>query len=244
MSTWPEDHHWLFLNALANVPNDIAGRWQKIADAVPGKTAEEVKAYHDACEDSLKEFMAAPHHYSDDDDQDDDDSDDDGEESSFRFKNEDKSVVSSGSEWKTGRVDFEGGVGTGSKRGGEKERKKPAQWTVEEHRRFLLGLEIYGKGDWRGISRNVVVTRSSTQVASHAQKYFLRQKLDKKARKRASIHDITTTDAAIPKPPATDFYGGQSPLTAVPVNFCVSEGGAPPPLMENEIQQNFIYYPY
>ncbi|KAI3799607.1 hypothetical protein L1987_34906 [Smallanthus sonchifolius] len=262
--TWPGDNHWLFLHALANVPNDIAGRWQKIADGVPGRTAEEVKAYHDAWEDSLKEIMAAPHHYSyDDDDDEDDDSDDDddgddvGVESSVKFKKGDKSVVSSGSELKTGRIDFGAGAatGSGSKRGREIERKKPTQWTVEEHRRFLEGLKIYGKGDWRGISRNVVVTRSSTQVASHAQKYFLRQNLDKKAKKRASIHDITTTDAAIPKPPdtrrgvpaPTDFYGGQlgqSPLTAVPVNFCVGEGGAPPPLMGNDIQQNFIYYPY
>ncbi|KAL6274256.1 hypothetical protein ACE6H2_024948 [Prunus campanulata] len=39
---------------------------------------------------------------------------------------------------------------------------------------FLKGLEQYGKGDWRSISRFCVVTRTTTQVASHAQKYFLR----------------------------------------------------------------------
>ncbi|KAI4347794.1 hypothetical protein L6164_008576 [Bauhinia variegata] len=60
--------------------------------------------------------------------------------------------------------------------------------------RFLLGLEKYGKGDWRSISRNFVVTRSPTQVASHAQKYFLRQSSENKERRRASIHDITTVD--------------------------------------------------
>ena len=48
-------------------------------------------------------------------------------------------------------------------------------WTEEEHRRFLLGLQKLGKGDWRGISRNFVVSRTPTQVASHAQKYFIRQ---------------------------------------------------------------------
>lgn len=62
------------------------------------------------------------------------------------------------------------------------------------NRLFLIGLEKYGKGDWRSISRNVVVTRTPTQVASHAQKYYLRQNSGKKERKRSSIHDITTVD--------------------------------------------------
>lgn len=62
------------------------------------------------------------------------------------------------------------------------------------NRLFLIGLKKFGKGDWRSISRNVVVTRTPTQVASHAQKYFLRQTSVKKERKRSSIHDITTVD--------------------------------------------------
>ena len=61
---------------------------------------------------------------------------------------------------------------------------------------FLIGFSKFGKGDWRSISRNVVVTRTPTQVASHAQKYFLRQNSAvKKERKRSSIHDITTVDS-------------------------------------------------
>ncbi|MCD9558551.1 regulator of chromosome condensation [Datura stramonium] len=72
------------------------------------------------------------------------------------------------------------------------ERKKGTPWTEEEHRLFLIGLDKYGKGDWRSISRNVVVTRTPTQVASHAQKYYLRQQSMKKERKRSSIHDIAT----------------------------------------------------
>ncbi|KAK1263837.1 Transcription factor DIVARICATA [Acorus gramineus] len=71
------------------------------------------------------------------------------------------------------------------------ERKKGTPWTEDEHRRFLEGLEKYGKGDWRSISRNSVVSRTPTQVASHAQKYFLRQSAEKKDKKRSSIHDIT-----------------------------------------------------
>ncbi|KAL0734917.1 hypothetical protein Bca4012_011127 [Brassica carinata] len=44
------------------------------------------------------------------------------------------------------------------------DRKKGVPWTEEEHRTFLFGLEKLGKGDWRGISRNFVVTKSPTQV--------------------------------------------------------------------------------
>lgn len=66
-------------------------------------------------------------------------------------------------------------------------------------RHFLIGLEKYGKGDWRSISRNAVVSRTPTQVASHAQKYFLRLNSIKKEKKRSSIHDITTVD--------TNLYG-------------------------------------
>ncbi|XP_016173664.1 transcription factor DIVARICATA [Arachis ipaensis] len=68
-------------------------------------------------------------------------------------------------------------------------------------RLFLIGLKKFGKGDWRSISRNVVVTRTPTQVASHAQKYFLCQNSGKKERKRSSIHDITTVDSnSVPVP--------------------------------------------
>ncbi|XP_010552881.1 PREDICTED: transcription factor DIVARICATA-like [Tarenaya hassleriana] len=76
---------------------------------------------------------------------------------------------------------------------GDTEKKKGTPWTENEHKLFLIGLKKYGKGDWRSISRNVVVTRTPTQVASHAQKYFLRQTSMKKERKRSSIHDITIT---------------------------------------------------
>ncbi|KAG8651437.1 hypothetical protein MANES_07G125100v8 [Manihot esculenta] len=78
---------------------------------------------------------------------------------------------------------------------GEQERKKGVPWTEDEHRRFLLGLLKHGKGDWRNISRNFVVSKTPTQVASHAQKYFIRQQLSgMKDKRRPSIHDITTVN--------------------------------------------------
>ncbi|KAL5984597.1 hypothetical protein ACLOJK_041905 [Asimina triloba] len=60
-----------------------------------------------------------------------------------------------------------------------------------------MGLSKYGKGDWRSISRNCVLTKTPTQVASHAQKYFHRlNNPAKKERRRPSIHDIKTVDAS------------------------------------------------
>ncbi|KAA0057905.1 transcription factor MYB1R1 [Cucumis melo var. makuwa] len=74
----------------------------------------------------------------------------------------------------------------------ERERKRGVPWTEEEHKLFLIGLQQVGKGDWRGISRNFVKTRTPTQVASHAQKYFLRRSNLNRRRRRSSLFDITT----------------------------------------------------
>ncbi|GAB2215342.1 hypothetical protein Drorol1_Dr00019725 [Drosera rotundifolia] len=97
-----------------------------------------------------------------------------------------------------------GGAGKGSK--SEQERRKGIAWTEDEHRQFLLGLDKYGKGDWRSISRNFVVTRTPTQVASHAQKYFIRLDSKNKDRRRSSIHDITTVNDG-------DVAASQGPIT-------------------------------
>ncbi|KAL6659311.1 hypothetical protein ACP70R_003351 [Stipagrostis hirtigluma subsp. patula] len=74
------------------------------------------------------------------------------------------------------------------------ERKKAVPWTEEEHRTFLAGLEKLGKGDWRGIAKNFVTTRTPTQVASHAQKYFLRQTNPNKKKRRSSLFDMMPSD--------------------------------------------------
>ncbi|KAJ6823008.1 BTB/POZ domain-containing protein [Iris pallida] len=97
--------------------------------------------------------------------------------------------------------------------GRAQERKKGVPWTEEEHRSFLAGLEKLGKGDWRGISRSFVTTRTPTQVASHAQKYFLRQNSLNKKKRRSSLFDvgsnseITAADSSKSKqrPAATSF---------------------------------------
>ncbi|KAJ8470751.1 hypothetical protein OPV22_025094 [Ensete ventricosum] len=80
----------------------------------------------------------------------------------------------------------------GSTRG--QERKRGVPWTEEEHRTFLAGLEKLGKGDWRGISREFVTSKTPTQVASHAQKYFVRKNNPGKRKRRSSLFDVVTSD--------------------------------------------------
>ncbi|KAF3500030.1 hypothetical protein F2Q69_00045214 [Brassica cretica] len=87
-------------------------------------------------------------------------------------------------------------------------------------RLFLLGLDKYGKGDWRSISRNFVVTRTPTQVASHAQKYFIRLNSMNKDRRRSSIHDITSVgdaDVSTPQGPITGQNNNNNNAGSAPV---------------------------
>lgn len=105
---------------------------------------------------------------------------------------------------------------------GCRERKKGIAWTEEEHKMFLLGLQKLGKGDWRGIARNFVVSRTPTQVASHAQKYFIRHSNLGRRKRRTSLFDMVPDESgvastfpvgsqediqgnnAVPTPPALD----------------------------------------
>ncbi|KAF2301145.1 hypothetical protein GH714_020400 [Hevea brasiliensis] len=76
---------------------------------------------------------------------------------------------------------------------------KSVPWTEEEHRLFLVGLQKLGKGDWRGIARNFVVSRTPTQVASHAQKYFIRQSNATRRKRRSSLFDMVPDMATEPQ---------------------------------------------
>ncbi|XWS16293.1 hypothetical protein CRYUN_Cryun34aG0072600 [Craigia yunnanensis] len=80
------------------------------------------------------------------------------------------------------------------------EKKKGVPWTEQEHRLFLIGLQKLGKGDWRGIARNFVMSRTPTQVASHAQKYFIRHSNVTRRRRRSSLFDMVPDDMATDTP--------------------------------------------
>eukprot|EP00696_Hemimastix_kukwesjijk_P005277 gnl/Hemi2/16722_TR5605_c0_g1_i1.p1 gnl/Hemi2/16722_TR5605_c0_g1~~gnl/Hemi2/16722_TR5605_c0_g1_i1.p1 ORF type:complete len:699 (-),score=54.64 gnl/Hemi2/16722_TR5605_c0_g1_i1:197-2293(-) len=66
--------------------------------------------------------------------------------------------------------------------------KKGAQtryWRREEHERFLEALEKFGQRDVKNIS-SYVGTRSPTQVRTHAQKYFLKQRREETAQMKSA----------------------------------------------------------
>ncbi|OVA06470.1 SANT/Myb domain [Macleaya cordata] len=168
---WTHDENKLFESALAIHDKETPDRWQKIAAMIPGKTVMDVIKQYKELLDDVSHIEAGlipiPGYTT----------------SSFTL------------EWVNNHRGFgSGGKRSSSGRPTDQERKKGVPWTEEEHRLFLLGLKKYGKGDWRNISRNYVISRTPTQVASHAQKYFIRQLSGGKDKRRSSIHDITTVN--------------------------------------------------
>ncbi|KAM3314931.1 hypothetical protein ACQJBY_033598 [Aegilops geniculata] len=92
-------------------------------------------------------------------------------------------------------------LGTTRKRGRKTkdsahEKNRAVPWTPDEHRLFLAGIKEHGVGKWQKLAREFVPTRNASQIASHYQKYSIRQqKLRRNECKRPSIHDINDDDA-------------------------------------------------
>ncbi|KAK7305833.1 hypothetical protein VNO77_43745 [Canavalia gladiata] len=166
---WTKEENKKFESALAIYDKDTPDRWLRVASMLPGKTVFDVIKQYRELEEDVSEIEAGrvpvPGYPT----------------SSFSLELVDNHNYD------------ECRKRPATARNSDQERKKGVPWTEEEHRRFLMGLLKYGKGDWRNISRNFVVTKTPTQVASHAQKYYIRQKLSggKDNRRRPSIHDIT-----------------------------------------------------
>jgi SHAQKYF class myb-like DNA-binding protein len=72
-------------------------------------------------------------------------------------------------------------------------------WSVEEHERFLHGLELYPRGPWKEIAA-IVGTKTVRQTMTHAQKY--RQKIERMVR-RDQEHE--RDDGETPQTPLPDF---------------------------------------
>ncbi|KAJ4835675.1 hypothetical protein Tsubulata_036465 [Turnera subulata] len=192
---WTPEENKRFENALALFDKDTPDRWIKVASMIPGKTVGDVIKQYRELEEDVSDIEAGlipiPGYTSD----------------SFTL------------EW-VNNQGYDDGLkhfySPGGKRGtasrpSEQERKKGVPWTEEEHRQFLMGLQKYGKGDWRNISRNFVTSRTPTQVASHAQKYFIRQSTGGKDKRRSSIHDITTVNLPATKSPSSENTKPSSP---------------------------------
>nr|QSD99808.1 MYB family transcription factor [Melilotus albus] len=78
---------------------------------------------------------------------------------------------------------------------GKRGRRERVHWTEDEHKLFLKGLKKYGKGRWKDISKEFVVTKTPIQIASHAQKYFIHlNATEKEKKRRRSIHDTSVEE--------------------------------------------------
>ncbi|KAG5402956.1 hypothetical protein IGI04_009075 [Brassica rapa subsp. trilocularis] len=223
-SVWSREDDIAFERALASYTDESEEKWEKIAADVPGKSVEQIKEHYELLVEDVSRIESGcvplPDYGS--------------PEGSSGHGGDD------GGSGKKGGNGHTGESNQGSKAKSEQERRKGIAWTEDEHRLFLLGLDKYGKGDWRSISRNFVVTRTPTQVASHAQKYFIRLNSMNKDRRRSSIHDITRpphmygtptigqpgplvsavgTPVNLPAPPHLAFGVHTAPVPGAPVNM-------------------------
>ncbi|KAJ4761383.1 Duplicated homeodomain-like superfamily protein [Rhynchospora pubera] len=205
LGNWTREENKLFEKALACFEEDGPERWQRVAEAIPGKTAREVMAHYRDLVADVTQIEAGlvplpfPGNFA---------------FSAFTldwgFSLHNQNHSHQPHYFSTGKR-LPGGPAA-KHASADQERKKGVPWTQDEHRLFLLGLNKYGKGDWRNISRNFVLTRTPTQVASHAQKYFIRLNSGNKDKRRPSIHDITTTNL----PDAIARTSSQSSIFAPP----------------------------
>ncbi|KAJ0712855.1 putative transcription factor MYB family [Helianthus annuus] len=214
---WSKEEDKAFENAIAtHWSQDSKEQWDTIASLVPTKTIPELKQHYQLLVEDVDDIegglIPIPKYL--------------GEESSSSSTNPQggggglNSNRRSSCNYSNGFSGF--GHDSAGQSGGkgnsraEQERRKGIPWTEEEHRLFLLGLDKFGKGDWRSISRNYVISRTPTQVASHAQKYFIRLNSMNRDRRRTSIHDITSVnngDVSSHQIPITGQSGSTNPST-------------------------------
>uniref|UniRef100_A0A0D9V7X1 Transcription factor MYBS1 n=1 Tax=Leersia perrieri TaxID=77586 RepID=A0A0D9V7X1_9ORYZ len=222
---WTAEENKVFEKALAQVDRDAPNRWELVASMLPRKTVIDVVNHYRDLENDVGSIEAGlvpfPHYSSL------------SPASAFTLQ-----------DWDASDGAFRrGGGGCCLKRGRapDQERKKGVPWTEEEHKSFLMGLKKYGRGDWRNISRYFVTSRTPTQVASHAQKYFIRLSSGGKDKRRSSIHDITTVNL-----PEDDAGNNPSPSPPSALTTASDQLGAvvdakpPPPPSSIAVQRHFM----
>ncbi|EEF50643.1 transcription factor MYBS1 [Ricinus communis] len=219
--TWSREEDIAFENAIAThwIEDDSEEQWEKIASMVPSRNIEELKQHYRLLVEDVDAIEAGnvplPNYV--------------GEETTSSSSKDSHGFSGAVTTDKRLNCGFGSGFmglgpnssGHGGKGGSraDQERRKGIPWTEEEHRLFLLGLDKFGKGDWRSISRNFVLSRTPTQVASHAQKYFIRLNSMNRDRRRSSIHDITSVnngEVSSHQAPITGQQGNTNPAAGAP----------------------------
>ncbi|CAH9082617.1 unnamed protein product [Cuscuta europaea] len=212
---WSREEEKAFENAIAiHWVEDSKEHWDTFASIVPSRTVEELKRHYQLLVEDVSDIEAGrvplPTYYA---------QQESATSNTAAAKDpRARSATLTSSDRLSDATRGGGAAGTSHDSAGkggsrsDQERRKGIPWSEEEHRLFLLGLDKFGKGDWRSISRNYVVSRTPTQVASHAQKYFIRLNSMNRDRRRTSIHDITSVrgggDASPHQPPPIT---GQNP---------------------------------
>lgn len=210
---WSFEEDCTFEKALAEYDVPGEAKWAKIAVLLPHKSTEAVKKRYQLLEEDIRSIEAGrvplPQ---------------------YGTVRSDSDEGGSGRDAGGGRGGLTQHAGPVARKGAkaalaknsDQERRKGIPWTEEEHRLFLLGLAKFGKGDWRSISRNFVISRTPTQVASHAQKYFIRlNSMNRKDKRRSSIHDITTVA------PGQEPMVGGAPITGQSSRYTAPTVGVP-----------------
>ncbi|XP_022884932.1 transcription factor MYBS1-like [Olea europaea var. sylvestris] len=225
---WSREEERAFENAIAmHWIEDSKNQWDKISSVVPSKSIGELKHHYQLLVEDVTAIEAGhvplPNYI--------------GQETFSSIKDHHQGLppgtcsIGQSSSGFSGLGHDSTGMGQACKGGSraDQERRKGIPWTEEEHRLFLLGLDKFGKGDWRSISRNFVISRTPTQVASHAQKYFIRLNSMNRDRRRSSIHDITSvnSDVASHRAPITGQQMNPNPNNEAALSHAIKHRNQP-----------------